>query len=59
MPGVVIGRNEHVAWGVTNSMLDGMDLFVMKVGRTLETAVEKPVFCLTTPPAPQIYEEPS
>ena len=30
-PGVAIGRNEHLAWGVTNVMTDCVDLFVVKV----------------------------
>ncbi|HUJ74826.1 MAG TPA: penicillin acylase family protein, partial [bacterium] len=25
-PGIVIGRNEHVAWGLTNVMMDGADI---------------------------------
>ena len=30
-PGVAIGRNEHLAWGVTNVMTDCVDLFVVRV----------------------------
>ncbi|MEM8934944.1 MAG: penicillin acylase family protein [Pseudomonadota bacterium] len=28
MPGLVVGRNEHVAWGVTNGYADVVDLYV-------------------------------
>lgn len=31
LPSVVIGHNEHVAWGVTNEAADTQDLFVEKV----------------------------
>jgi penicillin G amidase len=30
-PGVVIGHNDHIAWGVTNQALDTQDLFIEKV----------------------------
>ena len=30
-PGVVIGHNEHIAWGVTNQSVDTQDLFIEKV----------------------------
>lgn len=30
-PGVVIGHNEHIAWGVTNEAADTQDLFVERV----------------------------
>lgn len=30
-PGVVIGHNEHVAWGVTNARVDVQDVFVERV----------------------------
>jgi penicillin amidase len=30
-PGVVIGRNEHVAWGMTNDMIDAVDFLVFEV----------------------------
>ena len=30
VPGIVIGRNKHIAWGVTNTGVDIQDLFVMK-----------------------------
>lgn len=30
IPGVVIGHNEHIAWGVTNGMNDVQDLFIEK-----------------------------
>ncbi len=30
-PGVVIGRNENIAWGVTNGMIDDSDYFVEKI----------------------------
>jgi penicillin amidase len=30
-PGVVIGHNSHIAWGVTNQALDTQDLFVERV----------------------------
>ncbi|MDH5401547.1 MAG: penicillin acylase family protein [Candidatus Heimdallarchaeota archaeon] len=29
-PGIVIGHNDHVSWGVTNSRLDAIDLFYLK-----------------------------
>lgn len=28
VPGVVIGHNEHISWGITNGMIDTQDLFV-------------------------------
>ncbi len=28
LPGVVIGHNEHIAWGITNGMVDVQDLFI-------------------------------
>ena len=31
IPGIVIGRNEHVAWGLTNVMLDAVDLLLLRV----------------------------
>jgi len=31
IPGIVIGRNEHVAWGMTNVMLDAIDVLVLRV----------------------------
>jgi penicillin amidase len=31
VPGVVIGHNERIAWGITNTMTDGDDLFVERV----------------------------
>jgi penicillin amidase len=31
LPGIVIGRNEHVAWGLTNVMLDAVDLLILHV----------------------------
>ncbi len=31
MPGVVIGRTEHVAWGLTNVMTDCCDLYMLRV----------------------------
>lgn len=30
IPSVVIGKNKHIAWGVTNGMSDVQDLFVMQ-----------------------------
>jgi penicillin G amidase len=30
-PGIVIGRNEHVAWGMTNDMIDAVDILVFDV----------------------------
>jgi penicillin amidase len=30
-PGVVIGRNEHVAWGMTNTMYDAVDFMIFPV----------------------------
>jgi len=34
IPGVVIGHNEHVAWGVTNGMNDVQDLYIEKFDPT-------------------------
>jgi penicillin amidase len=31
IPGIVIGRNEHVAWGLTNVMLDAVDVLILHV----------------------------
>ena len=31
VPGVVIGHNDRIAWGVTNTMTDGDDLFVEQI----------------------------
>jgi penicillin amidase len=31
VPGVVIGHNEHIAWGVTNESADTQDLFIEKI----------------------------
>ncbi len=31
IPGVVIGHNEHIAWGVTNESVDTQDLFIEKM----------------------------
>jgi penicillin amidase len=31
-PGIVIGHNEHVAWGITAGLLDNTDLFVEELG---------------------------
>lgn len=30
-PGIVLGRNEHVAWGATNTMIDGVDTVLFRV----------------------------
>jgi penicillin amidase len=30
LPGIVIGRNAHIAWGVTNTGVDVQDLYVME-----------------------------
>jgi penicillin G amidase len=30
LPGVVIGRNEKIAWGITNGMIDDVDFFQLK-----------------------------
>lgn len=40
LPGVVIGRNEQVAWGVTNVNPDVQDLFVEQPGATLQNRTE-------------------
>jgi penicillin G amidase len=37
LPGIVIGRNEHVAWGLTNVMLDAVDLLVLRVDPSAPT----------------------
>jgi len=31
IPGVIIGHNDRIAWGVTNTMTDGDDLFVERI----------------------------
>jgi penicillin G amidase len=31
VPGVIIGHNDRIAWGITNTMTDGDDLFVEQV----------------------------
>ncbi len=31
VPGVIIGHNDRIAWGVTNTMTDGDDLFVERI----------------------------
>ena len=31
IPGVVIGHNEHIAWGLTNGMVDDVDFYFEKV----------------------------
>ncbi len=30
-PGIVVGHNEHIAWGVTNASVDTQDLFIEKI----------------------------
>jgi penicillin amidase len=30
-PGIIIGRNEKIAWGVTNGMIDDSDYFIEKI----------------------------
>ena len=47
-PGIVIGRNQHIAWGVTNTGADVQDLFVipanesdLPAGRTIISRVER------------------
>lgn len=34
LPGVVTGRNDHIAWGVTNTGVDVQDLFIMEGNAT-------------------------
>lgn len=31
LPGVAVGHNEHVAWGVTNVMVDDVDFFIERI----------------------------
>ena len=31
VPGIILGRNEHVAWGMTTAMLDTQDLYVERL----------------------------
>ncbi len=31
VPGVVVGHNQHIAWGVTNAMPDVQDLFIERI----------------------------
>jgi len=50
-PGIVIGRNENIAWGLTNGMIDDSDYFIEKIdtlnktylqnGKKLELKVKK------------------
>ena len=47
-PGIVIGRNQHIAWGVTNTGADVQDLFVLPAnesdlpaGRSIISRVER------------------
>lgn len=42
MPGVVIGHNEHIAWGVTNLGADVMDLFLERIDPGHPEAVLRP-----------------
>ena len=34
VPAIVIGRNEHLAWGITNSGVDVQDLYAMEGNAT-------------------------
>lgn len=36
LPIIAIGRNEHVAWGITSSTIENIDLFWLNVNRTSE-----------------------
>jgi penicillin amidase len=31
VPGIVIGRNKHIAWGLTNGMIDDADFYIEKM----------------------------
>ncbi|MCH6560527.1 penicillin acylase family protein [candidate division KSB1 bacterium] len=31
VPGIVIGHNEHIAWGLTNGMIDDVDFYLEKI----------------------------
>jgi penicillin amidase len=33
-PGVVVGHNQRIAWGITNSMVDTQDLYLERVSKT-------------------------
>jgi penicillin G amidase len=33
IPAVIVGRNESIAWGVTNSMIDSQDLYIERPSR--------------------------
>ncbi|HSK07386.1 MAG TPA: penicillin acylase family protein, partial [Acidimicrobiia bacterium] len=39
-PGVIIGHNDHIAWGVTNEAVDTQDLFIEKVNPANPTQYE-------------------
>lgn len=39
-PGVILGHNEHVAWGFTNSCVDVQDLFVEQVDEAAGTYLD-------------------
>jgi penicillin amidase len=39
-PGVIIGHNDHIAWGVTNEAVDTQDLFIEKVNAADPTQYE-------------------
>ena len=38
-PGIIIGRNERIAWGVTNGMIDDADYFVEKIDTVKKTYI--------------------
>ncbi len=41
VPGVLIGHNEHIAWGITNSGIDAQDLYIERLNHT-ETHYQTP-----------------
>ena len=67
LPGVIIGHNERIAWGITAAMADGDDLFVERVnpdnprqyeyqGRWLETEVVREEIKVRGRPKPVVEE---
>ena len=40
LPGIVIGHNEHIAWGVTNGCIDAQDLYIETENSKLTTIQE-------------------
>ena len=39
VPGIAVGHNLHVAWGVTNVMVDDVDFYIEKINPENSTAI--------------------